>query len=85
MVAILVESICPRHGFERFKIRIVRKYNMKPDVICPKFRTKPREGLSCLLVGRNVNIKDVETFLNEYFNQKEPNLKIIKMTTLIKL
>jgi len=58
---------------------------MKPDLIIPKFRTKPHVGLSCLLVGRNVNVKDVENFLNDYFRQKEHNIAIIKMTTQIKL
>lgn len=85
MACIWVESICPRHGFERFKIKIVKKYNMKPDLILPKLRTKPHAGLSSLVVGRDVSIKEAENFLNEYFRQKEPNISVIKMVIEFKV
>jgi len=62
---------CPQHGLERFKIKIVRKFNMKPYKIVPKFRSRPITGdLSCLLVGRSVSNKEIEGYLIEYFRRK---------------
>ena len=66
-----VEMRCPEHGFERFKIKIVRKFNMKPGTITPRFRQRPTVGdLSCLLVGRSVSNKEIERYLVEYFRRK---------------
>ena len=63
--------MCPKHGLERFKIKIARKFNMKPDMIVPKFRCRPTlDDLGCLLVGRNVSNKEIERFLAEYFGKK---------------
>jgi len=62
---------CPEHGLERFSIKIVKRFNMKNDVIVPKFRNRPTVGdLSCLLVGRNVDETHVKNYLNEYFRKK---------------
>ena len=62
---------CPVHGLERFKIKIVRRFNMKPDTIVPKFRRRPTpDDLGWLLVGRNVSNKEIERFLAEYFGKK---------------
>jgi len=61
----------PKHGLERFKIKIARKFNMKPDMIVPKFRRRPTlDDLGCLLDGRNVSNKEIERFLAEYFGKK---------------
>lgn len=65
-----VEYQCPEHGLERFRIKIIRKFNMKPDIIVPKFRSRPKSGdLSCLLVGRNVSNREVKNYLAGYFRQ----------------
>lgn len=71
LVSLWVEMKCPIHGLERFKIKIVRRFNMKPDMIVPKFRCRPTPGdLGWLLVGRNVSNREVEKFLAEYFVKK---------------
>ena len=69
--ALWVELKCPEHGLERFRIKIVKKFNMKPDMIVPKFRSRPKSGdLSCLLVGRNVSNREIKNYLTDYFRQK---------------
>ena len=61
----------PKHGLERFKIKIVKKFNMKSDMTIPKFRRRPTPGdLGCSLIGRNVSNKEIEKFLAEYFGNK---------------
>ena len=77
-MSIWIELNCPRHGLERFKVKVVRKYNLKSDLIVPQFRSRPKPGLSSLLVGREVSDKEIESYLNEYFHQKEVMIKILK-------
>jgi len=72
--------MCPEHGLERFKIRIVTKFNIKADTITPKFRSRPEAGgLGCLLVGRNVSNKEIEDYLVQYFRQKGWMEAILRM------
>ena len=77
-MSIWIEMNCPRHGLERFKIKVIRKYNLKSDLIVPKFRSRPKPGLSSLLVGREVTDKEIENYLNQYFREKEMMIKILK-------
>jgi hypothetical protein len=71
MVNFWVEMKCQEHGLERFKIKIVKKFNVRSDSITPKFRSRPTAGdLSCLLVGRDVDYIRMERFLREYYRQK---------------
>lgn len=84
MVSLLVEMRCPHHGLERFKIKIVRKYNIKSDTITPKFRTRPTTGdLSCLLVGKNVSYWEIRSYLNEYFRRKGMREAILRMKLVV--
>jgi hypothetical protein len=64
-----VELKCPQHGLERFKIKIIRKYNVKSDEIIPKFRTKPKYELSSIVVGKYVQQKEIRDYLIRYFAQ----------------
>lgn len=71
MASLWVEMKCPEHGLERFKIKIVKRFNMQPDMITPKFRSRPTVGdLRCLLVGRNVSNREIKKYLADYFRQK---------------
>jgi hypothetical protein len=70
MNGMLVEMACPQHGLERFTIKVVKRFNIPPNEILPKFRTKPKPDLSCIVVGRNVNEKEVKVFLQNYLYQK---------------
>jgi hypothetical protein len=70
MNGMLVELTCPQHGLERFTIKVVKRFNIPPDEILPKFRTKPKPDLSCILVGRNVDEKEVKVYLENYLHEK---------------
>ena len=84
MASLWVEMKCPQHGLERFKIKIVRKFNMKPEEIIPKYRRRPTVGdLGCLLVGRNVSNRKIENYLAEYFRRRGIMELILKMKLIV--
>lgn len=84
LVSVWIEIKCPQHGFERFKIKIVRRFNMKSDVIMPKFRTRPTVGdLSCLLVGKNVDYMEIQKFLHDYFRRRGMAEALLKMKLIV--
>ena len=65
-----VELACPEHGLERFTVKVVRRFNISPDEIMPKFRTKPKPELSRIVVGRDVNEGEIQRFLENYLREK---------------
>jgi hypothetical protein len=69
MGSLWVEIKCPEHGLERFKIKVIKKYNVTPTLIKPRFRTRPRHELSSIIIGRNVNHSEVRDYLVHYFNE----------------
>lgn len=80
----LVEMSCPKHGLERFKVKIVKRFNMSSGQIMPKLRTKPVRGeLSSLYVGRNVTYSEVEDYLVDYFREKGMLKEIVRMRLLV--
>jgi len=71
VASLLVEFNCPEHGLERFKIKIIKRFNMDPQTILPRFRTRPRAGdIKFLAVGRNVTNTDIERYFVNYFREK---------------
>lgn len=71
LVGILVEMKCPEHGLERFRIKIVTRFNIDADKIQPKFRSRPKPGeLSCIYVGRNVSATEITNYLIDHFRRK---------------
>lgn len=71
MIGFWVEMKCPRHGLERFTIKVVKKYNIPADTIKPRIRSRPESGtLSCLVVGRDVDENRMRNYLIEYFRQR---------------
>jgi len=78
--SLFVELKCPKHGLERFNIKVVRRFNMKNDTIKPKFRTRTNtDELSRLLVGKNVCDKEIKDYLTHYFREKGLMEAILKM------
>jgi hypothetical protein len=75
----MVEMSCPEHGFERFKIKVIKKYNVNKELIEPKFRTKPRHELAGVIVGKDVNQYEVRRYLVEYFREAGMIDKILSM------
>jgi len=69
MKSLWIELKCPEHGLERFKIKVIKKYNVTPKLIEPKFRTRPTHELSGIIVGRNVQHNEIRDYLIHYFNE----------------
>jgi len=82
MTSFLIEIKCPHHGVERFRIKLIRKYNIKSNAIIPKFRRKPTNELSGLILGRNVKIKEAEEYLMRYFREVGITNSIISVKIL---
>lgn len=62
---------CPEHGLERFNLKVIKKFNISSNRIIPTFRSRPKPGdLSGLIVGRNVEVKDVEDYIVRYFSER---------------
>ena len=79
-----IEAKCSQHGFERYKIKVIKKFNIPSDEITPRYRSKPKPGdLSCLLVGRDVSTQDIEKFMTDYFRQTGLWDSIIKMRLVL--
>ena len=84
LTSIWVEMKCPQHGLERFQIKIVKKFNIKPDIIMPKFRNRPTKGdLSHLLVGRSVTNRQIERYMLSYFREKGLMEAILRIRLII--
>lgn len=79
MAVVWVELRCPEHGLERFKIKVIKKYNVNKELIAPKFRTKPRHELSGVVVGKNVQYQEVRDYLVQYFREAGLMDKVLRM------
>jgi hypothetical protein len=64
-----IELKCPEHGLERFKIKVIKKYNISPETIMPKYRTKPKYEISSIIVGRNVDHAEIRDYIIQYFRE----------------
>ena len=80
MTSFAVEIICNKHGLERFRVKIVKRFNMPSNIIMPELSQRPSLGeIKCIYVGRNVSNKEVEGYLVNYFREKGLLEKIVKM------
>lgn len=70
---------CPNHGLERFRVKVVKRYNMVADEIKPKIRSRPKPGISCLYVGRNIDKEEALNYLIGYFRTQGIWENILKM------
>ncbi|MGB8779641.1 MAG: hypothetical protein WCD81_03210 [Candidatus Bathyarchaeia archaeon] len=77
--AVWVEMNCPDHGLERFKIKVIKKYNVKKELIEPKFRMKLKHELAGVVVGKNVSHLEVRDYLVEYFRAAGMTDRIVSM------
>jgi len=69
MATLLVELRCPEGGLERFSIKVIKKYNVSPRIIMPKFRTRPKHELSGVIIGKKVERMEVKDYVVEYFKE----------------
>ena len=65
----MVETNCPEHGMERYKVKIIKKYNIGPEKIMPKYRTHPRHELSGIVIGKNISYEAARDYLRQYLNE----------------
>jgi hypothetical protein len=80
MGSLWIEANCNQHGFERYRIKVIKKFNIPSDEITPRYRSRPKPGeLSCLLVGRDVSTQEIEKFIASYFRERGMWSSIIKM------
>ena len=79
MTSLWVEFKCPEHGLERFKIKVIKKYNVSPQIIAPKYRTRPKYELSSLVVGRNVRETQIRDYMVQYFKEAGLMDRILSM------
>lgn len=80
LTGIAVEMLCNKHGFERFRIKIIKKFNMPSNLIVPELSKRPTVGeIKCIYIGRDVNPNEVEKYLVNYFRDKGVLQNIIKM------
>lgn len=70
-MSLLVEVQSPELGLERYKVKIIKKYNIKHEKIMPKFRSRPRYELSGIVIGRDVSYETAKAYLEQYLRQSE--------------
>ena len=69
MASLMIEINCPEHGIERYKIKIIKKYNVDSEKIVPKFRTRPKYELSSVVIGRNISYEMAREYVLHYLNE----------------
>jgi len=80
LTSVAVEMQCNKHGLERFKVKIVKRFNMPPNMIVPQLSKRPTVGeIKCIYVGRGVSGKEVEQFVRDYFREKGMLKNIVRM------
>jgi hypothetical protein len=67
--SLMVESTCSEYGMERYKIKIIKKYNISPEKIMPKYRTRPRHELSGVVIGKNISFETARDYVVRYLNE----------------
>jgi hypothetical protein len=83
LASILIEMRCPKHGFERFRVKLIKRFNITSDEIIPKLRSKPTSDEVCLLyVGRNVSYDEAKNYLISYYRERGLLEEIVRMTML---
>lgn len=71
MLSFTIEMDCPEHGFERFRIKVVKKFNIESRAIKLIYRSRPKTGgISRVYVGRDVEEEEVKEFLIEHLRER---------------
>lgn len=69
MASLIIETKCPELGIERYKIRIIKKYNISQQEIMPRFRTRPHHELSGVVIGKNITFETARDYVMRYLNE----------------
>lgn len=69
----IIEIECPRHGIERKRLIIVRRFNVHPRDIILLFSEHKNIGeIKKITIGRNIKPDEVYSVITKYY----PNSKI---------
>jgi hypothetical protein len=72
-----VEYVCPRHGLERWRIRVSKLWNVGLKEIIPRYGENKSAFIKTLRVGPGVTEAELEDFIAHYFYDKGvDNVKI---------
>ena len=72
-----VEYTCPRHGLERWRIKVLKLWNVGLKEIVPRYGENKSAFIKNLRVGSDVTQGELEDFLIRYFYDKGlDNLRI---------
>jgi len=83
MASFMIEAKCPEHAIERYKIKIIKKYNISQQKIMPKFRTRPKYELSGIIIGKNISYEAAKDYVVHYLNESS-RLNMIMSVRLMK-
>lgn len=82
MFSFTIEINCPEHGFERFRIKVVKRFNIDSHAIKLRLRSRPKTGgISCIYVGRDVSEEEIKKFLIEHLREKGIWDSVLSMKT----
>jgi hypothetical protein len=70
MYRVHLEIACPKHGFEKFSIKVLKRYNIPAKEITPRFQKLKADEIKCLYIGRDVTKREIKTFFDDYFSLK---------------
>jgi hypothetical protein len=74
---------CPKHGFERFRVKLIKRFNIASDEIIPKQRSKPTlDEVGLLYVGRNVSYNEAKDYLMNYYRERGMLEAIVRVRVL---
>lgn len=79
MPSLMVEANGLDNGFERYKIKIIKKYNIKPEQITAKYRTRPKHDLSSVIIGKKVTYETARDYVLRYLNDAATDNVIISI------
>ena len=65
-----VEYTCPRHGLERWRIRVSKLWNVGMKEIIPRYGESKSAFIKNLRVGSDVTKGELEDYLSRYFYEK---------------
>lgn len=83
MSRILLEIACPKHGFERLSIKVIKRYNIPSKDIIPLLSRKLKPSrVSRLYVGRNVTEKEIKRFIVDYLSKEGTWKMVLNMKLL---
>jgi hypothetical protein len=81
----MVEINCPDSGIERYKVKIIKKYNIRQEEILPKFRSRPTHELSGIVIGKSVSYETAKEYLEQYLNQSQQQSERARLLMSVRL